>query len=303
MSPHKSGPPPIVYILACLLLATGGYWWFFKRASVAPIATLSEENGTDPTTANPPVPNIPPPVSVPAGTRVRLEGSTSMVTFNANLKAGFEAQFPDTRVTTSAQGSNPGIEALLAAQADVAAVSRPLTREEQDLGLVAVPIALDRIAIVVGIENTSSQSLSVDQVVDIFQGQVTNWSQVGGPNLPIRVINRPANSGTHQAFKEVVLAGGEFGTGSTITTLERDATTPILQQLGKDGIGYATAAQVMNQTTVRVVAIDGVTPAAASYPFSRQLYYVYREPLSPAAAAFLGYTLSPQGQQQMLVSP
>lgn len=303
MSPHKSGPPPIVYILVCLLLGMGGYWWFFKRADVAPIATVMEANGADPQSVTSTVPNIPPPTSVPAGTQVRLEGSTSMVTFNANLKAGFEAQFPGTQVTTSAQGSNPGIEALLSAQADVAAVSRPLTPEEQDLGLVAVPIALDRIAIVVGIENTSSQALRADQVVDIFQGRVTNWSEIGGPDLPIRVINRPASSGTHQAFKEVVLAGADFGTGPTITTLDRDATTPILQQLGKDGIGYATAAQVMNQTTVRVVAIDGVTPAAESYPFSRQLYYVYREPLSPAAAAFLGYAISPQGQQQMLAAP
>lgn len=306
MSAQKSGPPPIVYILLFLVLAAGGYWWFFKRDVSAPIVTLTEGNESGSQTSNSAPPNIskiPLPVSVPAGTNVRLEGSTSMVTLNANLKAGFEAQFSGTRVTTSAQGSSKGIEALLSAQADIAASSRPLSSEEEDLGLVAVPVTLDRIAIVVGIENTSSQALRPDQVVDIFQGRITNWSEIGGPDLPIRVINRPPESGTHQAFKETVLGGGEFGTEPTIITLDRDATTPMLRELGKDGIGYATASQVMNQATVRVVAIDGVTPAAASYPFSRQLYYVYREPLSPMAEAFLGYALSPQGQQQMFVSP
>lgn len=303
MSQHKSGPPPIVYILFCLILAAGGYWWFAKREVSAPIATPTEENASGSQTSSRAVPNIPPPASVPSGTNVRLEGSTSMVTLNANLKAGFETQFPGTSVTTSAQGSSQGIEALLAAQADVAAASRPLTPEEEQLGLVAVPVTLDQIAIVVGIENIGSQTLTPDQVVDIFQGKITNWSEIGGSDLPIRVINRPSGSGTHQAFKDIVLGGGDFGTGSTITTLDRDATTPMLRELGKDGIGYATASQVMNQTTVRVVAIDGVTPAAASYPFSRQLYYVYREPLSPVAAAFLGYALSPQGQQQMFASP
>ncbi|NJN62280.1 MAG: phosphate ABC transporter substrate-binding protein [Coleofasciculaceae cyanobacterium RL_1_1] len=303
MSPHKSDPPPIVYILFCLMLAAGGYWWFAKREVSAPIATPTEGSESGSETSSRAVPNISLPASVPSGTNVRLEGSTSMVALNANLKAGFEAQFPGTSVTTSAQGSSQGVEALLAAQADVAASSRPLTPEEEELGLVAVPVALDQIAIVVGIENIGSQTLTPDQVVDIFQGKITNWSEIGGSNLPIRVINRPPESGTHQAFKDIVLGGGDFGTGSTITTLDRDATTPMLRELGKNGIGYATASQVMNQTTVRVVAIDGVTPAAASYPFSRQLYYVYREPLSPVAAAVLGYALSPQGQQQMFASP
>jgi len=303
MSQPQGGPPPIVYILLILMLAGGGWWWF-KRDSSAPITPLT--NGQEAVTEdgnNAPVPTIPAPASVPSGTNVRLEGSTSMVALNVNLKTGFEAQFPGTIVTTNAEGSTKGIEALLAGQADVAASSRPLSPEETAQGLMAVPIAQDQIAVVVGLDNVSSQALTRQQVVDIFQGRITNWSEVGGSNLPIRVLNRPVQSGTHEAFKEIVLNGGEFGTGSTITTLDRDATTPMLQALKGDGIGYATASQVMNQTTVRVVAIDGVTPAAPNYSFSRTLYYVYHQPLSPVAAAFLGYALSPQGQQQMFAAP
>jgi phosphate transport system substrate-binding protein len=71
----------------------------------------------------------------------------------------------------------------------------------------------------------------------------------------------------------------------------------MLQQLGTDGIGYATFEQVADQQTVRVVPIDGLTPEAPTYPFKRSLYYVYRDANSPAVQAFLGYALSPQGQQ------
>ena len=70
--------------------------------------------------------------------------------------------------------------------------------------------------------------------------------------------------------------------------------------MGIDGIGYATYAQVANQRTVRTVAVDGLTPEAANYPYQRTLAYVYQEPASPQVQAFLGYLASPQGKQAIL---
>ena len=106
-----------------------------------------------------------------------------------------------------------------------------------------------------------------------------------------------AFSGTAQAFQSMALGGQPFGNAPNIITMDRDATTPMLQQLGTDGIGYATFEQVVDQQTVRVVPIDGLTPEAPNYPFKRSLYYVYRDANNPAVQAFLGYALSPQGQQ------
>jgi phosphate transport system substrate-binding protein len=156
---------------------------------------------------------------------------------------------------------------LLAGQVDIAAVSRDLTAQEQSQGLVAVPVAMDAIAIVVGNDNPFRTGLTTAQVSSIFQGQITNWSDVGG------------------------------SAGSNFTTLERDATTPMLQALKTNGIGYATYAQVANQRTVRTVAIDGLTPEAQIYPFKRQLYYIYKNPPSSTVQAFLGFSTSVQGQQ------
>ena len=299
MTQSRSGPPPIVFILLFLLLAAGGYWWFFKRQPVAPpqpIGTGGYPTAPLPNPAETPGVSFIAPTNVPSGTTVRIEGSTSMVTLNQNLKNAFQAQFPGTTVTTEAKGSNAGIQAVLSGNAEIAAVSKPLKPEENSQGLAALPVTTDAIALVVGVGNSFSQSLTQQQVVQIFQGQITNWSQVGGPDKPIRVINRPEVSGTHQAFKELILANGNFGTTPNITTLDRDATTPMLQSLGDDGIGYATAAQIKNQKTVRMVAIDGLTPDAATYPYMRSLYYAYKNPASPAVAAFLGFISSPPGQ-------
>ncbi|RCJ22653.1 porin [Nostoc sp. ATCC 43529] len=283
---QKNAPPPIVFILIFFALIGSGYWYFLKRESVPSINTAS----------------FSPPSSLPSGITVRIDGSTSMVTINQNLKRTFERQFLGTNVITNANGSQNGIADLLAGRTDIAAISRPLTAQEQSQGLVAVTVTTDAIAIVVGKANPFNGGLTSAQAADIFQGKTNNWSAVGGNNGTIRVINRPAISGTHQAFKEMVLKGVSFGTTPNITTLQRDATTPLLQALGTDGIGYATFAQVANQQTVRVIPIDGLTPDASNYPFQRQLYYVYKNPPNLGVQAFLGYATSVQGQQAMILN-
>ncbi|MDY6803416.1 MAG: phosphate ABC transporter substrate-binding protein [Cyanobacteriota bacterium] len=297
---RRSGPPPIVFILAFLLLAGAAYWFFVLRdKQPAPTVTNIESNGT-PAPSPPPVPvtsAFPAPTNVAGGTIIRIDGSTSMVAINQSLKNSFETQFPNTSVATSARGSSQGIQGLLAGNVDVAASSRPLTNQEQAQGLEAIPVALDKIAIVVGVNNPFNQGLTSDQVKAIFQGQITNWSEVGGSNSLIRVINRPPVSGTHQMFKKMILDGEDFGSSFNISTMERDATTPMLRALGNDGIGYATYAQVEKQQTVRSLPIDGLMPNSATYPFSRQLFYVYKNPPSQAVKDFLGYATSPQGQQ------
>ncbi len=117
---------------------------------------------------------------------------------------------------------------------------------------------------------------------------------MGGASRTIQVINRPQGSGTHQAFREMVLRGGNFGTTPNITTLPQDVSTPLLRALGTNGIGYATYAQVANQQTVRTVPVDGMTPEAANYPYQRILYYAYKQPASSQVQAFLGYVASRQ---------
>ncbi|WP_293127251.1 phosphate ABC transporter substrate-binding protein [Microcoleus sp. bin38.metabat.b11b12b14.051] len=314
----SSGPPPIVFILLFLLLAGGGWFFFMNKP-----ATQEQDANNSPTSPTPsaggsssPLPVAPAggsaspvaassfalPASVPAGTLVRIDGSTSMVTINLNLKNGFQAKFPATTVEAKANGSAKGIQDLVAGTADIAGISSPLKPEDQAKGLAAVPVALDRIAIVVGTSNPFQGGLTSAQVQDIFKGTAQDWSKVGGPAGLIKVINRPEISGTHQTFKEQVLGGGSFGSGPNVTTLDRDATTPLLQALANNGIGYATFAQVVNQKTVRVVPVDGATPDAPNYRYQRQLYYAYKNPPSQAVKDFLGYATSDEGKKAMLAA-
>jgi phosphate transport system substrate-binding protein len=302
----KRGLPPIIFIL----LGLGALWvlqsQFAKLLGWRPsLPTVSGVNSILPGGSGAGgnlAAQYPRQQSVPAGTTITIDGSTSMVLINQALKATFLQAYPGTVVNTSATGSDNGIQALLGGSVTLAALSRPLTAEEQQRGLVAVPVAKDRIAIVVGIDNPFRRGLSSNQLVQIFRGEITDWATFGGVDRTIRVLNRPSVSGTHKAFQSIVLGGKSFGTTPNIKTLVRDATTPMLQQLGVDGIGYATYGQVADQRTVRVVAIDGSTPEADAYPFQRPLFYAYRQPADPAVKAFLGLALSEAGKTQIATS-
>ncbi|MGL5508178.1 MAG: phosphate ABC transporter substrate-binding protein [Microcoleaceae cyanobacterium] len=299
---QRQGPPPILFILLLIGLLGAGYWFFIKSK-----ATNVATNNTSPpventaNNQNTPITNsdYPPPVKIASGTTVRIGGSTSMAKINQNLKVDFQKQFPGTVVYNTASGSTQGIKDVLAGSADLAGVSRPLSSAEISQGLTATPITQDQIAIVVGKNNPFDQSLTSEQVKNIFQGKIKNWSEVGGADAEIQVINRPPISGTHETFKEIVLLGESFGNTPNIKTLEQDATTPLLQALGNDGIGYATYSQVANQQTVRSLLIDDASPEQPNYPYQRQLYYVYKNPLQQNIKDFLGYVFSPAGQASL----
>ena len=302
MSSSKKGPPPIVYIAGMLALAGGGYALFANRSN---LPTPIPNSATSPNNTNSGQPNseikVPfdPPATIPAGTAFKVSGSTSMAQITQSLKIGFEKKFPGVQVVNGASSSGQGLKDLATGSIDLAGISRELTADEKAQGLTSIPIVQDKIAIVIGNNNDLRTGLTSDQITKIFTGEVTNWSQVGGKSLPIRPILRPINSGTHQSFQKIGLQGKNFGTGGSFKILARDATTPLLQALGKDGIGYATFAQVANQSTVRSIAIDGILPAASNYPYKRSLAYVYKGQPNDVVKAFLGFAASNAGQESI----
>lgn len=305
---QKNDTVPLILAFLCTSAVFGaGLWWFTNKSDLNSTLSSSDNQKRVTTSANQnannniqqlsPVTKFKAPSNVPQGTAIAINGSTSMVKINQSLKKSFQQQFSGTQVITNAQGSGTGIKLLQQGNIDIAAISRPLTDQEQASGLASVPIIKDEIAVVVSVNNPFRRGLTDTQVKDIFMGNITNWSELGGKSSTVRVINRPSISGTHQVFKQEVLQGNNFGSSSNFTIMDRDATTPILRALDTNGISYATYAQVANQQTVRTVAINGLTPEAGNYPYQRVLYYAYQEPASVEVKAFLGYALSPQGQK------
>jgi phosphate transport system substrate-binding protein len=238
------------------------------------------------------------PSAVPSGTNVQIDGSSTMATINQGLQERFKQKFAGTEVKIGENGTDAALKDLIDGKLDLVAVGRPLTQEEKAQGLVQVPLIRHKIAIIVGADNPFQKSLTSDQFAKIFQGEISNWSQLGGKPGAIRLIDRPNTSETRQAFSRYsIFQKGEFKTGSNAVQLSSDRTEDIIKELGSDGISYAIVEQVQDNSGVRAVLLHDTPPSDRRYPFSLPLGYVYKGPNpSEPAKAFLGYAIAPENQ-------
>lgn len=319
-----NSPPPIVYVLV-LVVGGGVAWYFWKQpsqspghspasVSSSPSSTLgsgqntSRQNTSNPSTATSASSSVVLDTSLADPTVVEIDGSVTMVKLVKLWQNEYAQQYPQRPTSYGVpdgkpNGSSRGLKGLVNGSLHMAASSRPLKPEEAKAGIQAIPVAKDAVAVVVGIDNPFKGGLTLKQLAGIYQGEITNWSEVGGPNARIRVLNRSPNSGTQELFKDKVLLGLDFASdGPYFYTFEQDVTTPILRALKTDGIGYTTVSQAENQLTVRIVSIDGVSPTDetaiidGSYPINRNVFLAVPKQTSNAVKQFVDVALSEKGQ-------
>lgn len=224
---------------------------------------------------------------------VNVNGSTSMGDVIAALTEGFNEINPDVQINYTGSGSGAGIEGVLAGTCDLGLSSRALSEDEKGQGAVENIIAKDGVAIVINPENTVTD-LTTQQIAAIYTGEITNWSEVGGPDAEIAVLGRDSASGTRSAFEEILGI-----VDSCVYLNEYSSTGDVIGNVASNpnAIGYASLSAV--DDSVVAVAVNGVTPteetvADGSFAIQRPFVIVTVEgtELSPAAQAFLDYAMS-----------
>ena len=155
--------------------------------------------------------------------------------------------------------------------------------------------------------------LTMDQLAAVFSGTVTNWKEIGGADLPIVVLSREVNSGTHVYFKEHVLRGNlkdsrvEFAANALMLPSSQAIADEVAQNPG--AIGYYGMGYISPKEKALAVARDDASPAVApsienvvsqDYPISRPLLMVTRQEPQGLVADFLDFVLGPEGQKIVL---
>ena len=223
---------------------------------------------------------------------VATGGSTSMKNVIAALTEGFAEVEPGVTVSYDPTGSGAGITGATDKTLDIGLSSRAL-KDDEKADVDGTTIALDGIAIIVN--NASKvEDLTVDQLKQMFTGEITNWSEVGGDDGEIVLIGREAGSGTRDGFESIVdvkdsckYAQELTATGAVISAVEANPLA----------IGYASLSAVGD--TVAMVTVEGVecsedTVKDGSYKIQRPFVFVTNKSvtLSEQAQAFVDFATS-----------
>ncbi|MEM1239115.1 MAG: PstS family phosphate ABC transporter substrate-binding protein [Cyanobacteria bacterium P01_H01_bin.26] len=274
---------------------------------------------------------------VPAGL-FNYGGSTTWIPIHETVNRSIANAFPDfqlryTLPSGDAPGSGSGIKMLLGGQLSFSESSRPLkpgehdTAERSNFSLEQIPVAIDGIALAVNPE-LDIAGLDVEQIKAIYTGEITNWSDLGGPDLPIQAYSRsPEEAGTAQFFLDFVIDADTYGSNVSFVS---DTTTGIRQVANEPGgIYYASAPEVVNQCSIYAIPVASqsrpnnfVRPYSGvwrtggdcleqantintavfregSYPLTRRLFVIVKaDGASDEAAgrAYANMLLSPEGQ-------
>ena len=226
---------------------------------------------------------------------VATNGSTSMEEVMGVLMEQFKNDNPDVSVTYDPTGSGTGIEAAANGTADIGLSSRALTEEETASGLVGTEVALDGIAVIVNADSPVAD-LSVEQIAQIFTGEITDWSEVGGDAGEIACIGREANSGTRDGFESITDTED-----ACVLSQELNSTGAVIQAVSSspNAIGYASLSAVEGQDGIKAITVGGVacteeTVKDGTYEIQRPFVFVTKEgaALSEAAQAFFDFATS-----------
>ncbi|MDN5311012.1 MAG: phosphate transport system substrate-binding protein [Methanolobus sp.] len=237
---------------------------------------------------------------------ITVKGSDTVLPLSQAEAEDFMMENKNVRVSIIGGGSGVGFAALIDGEVPIAMSSRGIKDSEiqkaQQRGVNPVEhtIAWDGIAVIVNPDNPISQ-LTYEQLQGIYDGNISNWNEVGGEDREIAVITRDSSSGTYEYFKEEILVDREYRPDA----LAQPATGGIVQEVSrnKGAIGYIGFAYL--DESIKALVLDGgegfveateQNILSGDYPLSRPLYYYTNGEPQGAVKDFIDFVLSPTGQ-------
>lgn len=230
-----------------------------------------------------------------------LAGASTIQPIMDEIAPMFEEAHPGVRVEVQGGGSSVGIKNPREGKADIGMVSRSLKEDEKDL--FGTKIAEDGIAIFVHKDNPL-QEISREQVIRLYTGEIKNWKELGGPDLPITLITKEEGRSTLELFEQHFDLKGKIAkdalvigpNGQAIKTVEGNPSA-----VAYVSVGSAEKAVELG-SPIKLLALDGVAATVeniknGSYPLRRPLHLVTKGEPTGLAKELIDFVLSPEGQK------
>lgn len=229
---------------------------------------------------------------------ISIAGSTTVLPVAQAAAEEYMNQHSNADIQVSGGGSGVGATSVIGGTADIGMLSRDLKASEKDgNNLKEFIVGKDGIALVGHPSNTVSD-LSLEQVKAIYQGEITNWKEVGGADLKIVLIGRDSSSGTREFFTEFVL--DKEDAAKDMQELNSNGAVAQAVSITPGAIGYVSLEYV--DDSLKAFSIGGVAPTVENvisgvYEINRPLLMVTNGEPEGLAADYLAFILSEEGQQ------
>ena len=205
------------------------------------------------------------------------------------LGAAYTADHPDTNVIVPPSiGSGGGVAAVGSNKEVLARIARPLSDSEKEAGLIATPVFRLPSAFFVH-RSAGVSSLTTAQLADIYRGKITNWRDVGGPDVRIKVVRREDQDSTLLVLRQSMPGWNDLAITekSKMAVTTQEGIDTVKEVPGAIGFGPFTKALEME---LAVLKIDGHYPTDRGYPSAVTLLFVHKETtITPEAKRFIGY--------------
>ncbi|MFH9044836.1 phosphate ABC transporter substrate-binding protein [Streptomyces sp. NPDC017966] len=243
---------------------------------------------------------------------LQVSGSTTVAPVAADAAEALKADGLDITVATQG-GSAGGISQLASGQINIALSSKPLAEEDRaaspNTDFVPTQIGADAVGVIVTKEvaDAGVKNLTADQVRDLFEGKINNWSEVGGPDLDVFVYDKEPGRGTREVLDKYIYGdkkappppeSGNFAiVGGNLETRNKLESTP-------GAVAPLSTSFVEGRDGLAAVTLDGIEPspeniASGKYPMARPLYLITDGKPEGSAKKFIDYILSSKGQTLM----
>ena len=226
-----------------------------------------------------------------------ISGSSTMAPLIAEIGKRFENLHPGTRVDVQTGGSSRGIADTVNGLADIGMVSRALKPQEHSLHGAA--IAHDGITMILHKDNPVDE-LSKEQIRSIYSGVITNWETVGGLDAPITVVNKAEGRSTLELFLQYFQISNRLIHAHVIIGDNEQGIKTIAGN--QHAIGYVSVGTAQYDAThevpIKLLALHHIpatleTVQAGTFPLSRPLTLVSKNPFAGLTQTFIDFSRSP----------
>lgn len=236
---------------------------------------------------------------------IKIKGSTALLPVEERWALAYAKAHPGANIIALGGGTTVGINALAEGTTDCASASRPISEAESHR-MKTPPaeymVASDAILFIVNPGNPV-KTLTLQQVADIYTGKTTNWSQVGGENLPIHALAPDANYGTHSIVRERVLGGKPFSLAVRVAASEHELMATVWQD--RSAISFSGIALGKDFPHLAIAKDKSSAPYSASaenlhagrYPLMHSIH-MYCSASNGAVKDFMSWVMS-AGQQSV----